>query len=192
MSPDAGEHVDARERLLVAAQALYAEGGVAATTPRQVLERSGVGQGSLYHHFPTKKDLARATVERTVQEQLDASARALTGDDAPLERVVAYLTRDRDAVAGCRVGRLTADPIVMADAELSSLVAGYFADLLHLVTDALEEAGLSPGSARDRASAIVAVVQGGYVLARAAGDPELMRSAVRGVIALLEGATHVP
>lgn len=181
------DRVDARETLLSAAQALYAERGVAATTPRQVLQRSGVGQGSLYHHFPSKRDLARAAVHRTAQEQLDASRSVLGGDASPRDRISAYLLRDRDAIMGCRVGRLTSDPLVMSEASLSGLVEGYFSDLIVLVGDVLEEAGLSPAEAGDRAAAIVAVVQGGYVLARATGDPERMRSAVRGLAALLEG-----
>ncbi|QAY60274.1 TetR/AcrR family transcriptional regulator [Microbacterium protaetiae] len=180
------EKTDARDRLLVAAQALYAERGVAATTPRDVLARSAVGQGSLYHHFPTKRDLARAAVGRTVQEQLGTAKAELLGDATARERIGAYLLRDRDAVAGCRVGRLTSDPLVMSEDDLHRLVEGYFTDLITLVCDVLQEAGLSPDRARERATTIVAVVQGGYVLARATGDPDVMRSAVRGLFALLE------
>lgn len=180
---------DARERLLVAAQSLYAESGVAATTPRQVLARSGVGQGSLYHHFPSKRELAHAAVERTAQEALQLAGRELVGDATSAERVRSYLLRDRDAVAGCKVGRLTSDPLVMSEAGLLEPVAGYFSGLIALVCDVLEEEGLSADQARDRAATIVAVVQGGYVLSRATGDPEMMRRAVRGMVALLEGAT---
>ena len=179
--------IDAREQLLVAAQALYAEAGVAATTPRQILHRSGIGQGSLYHHFPSKRDLARAAVERTAQEQLHVAEAVLVGDQTPLERVLAYLLRDRDALAGCRIGRLTSDQAVMSDANLLEPVEGYFSGLIELLGSALEESGMPEDRARDRAAAIVSVVQGGYVLARATGDPERMRSAVRGMAALLEG-----
>ncbi|MGV8880901.1 MAG: TetR/AcrR family transcriptional regulator [Rhodoglobus sp.] len=179
--------IDARERLIVAAQALYAEAGVAATTPRQVLQRSGVGQGSLYHHFPSKRDLARAAVERTTQEQLRVAEGVLIGDLAAHERVRAYLLRDRNALAGCRIGRLTSDQAVVSDESLLEPVEGYFAGLIDLLSSALEESGTPRDRAQDRAAAIVAVVQGGYVLARATGDPERMRSAVRGMAALLDG-----
>ena len=69
---------DARESLVEAARELYADNGVAATTPRQVLARSGVGQGSLYHHFPSKRDLAVAAVTRTVDRALTQSQRLRT------------------------------------------------------------------------------------------------------------------
>lgn len=186
MGSEHKRRIDAREQLLVAAQALYAEAGVAATTPRQVLERSGIGQGSLYHHFPAKRDLARAAVERTAQEQLQVAESVLVGDRAPDERIRNYLLRDRDALAGCRIGRLTSDQAVMSDDRLIEPVEGYFSGLIDLLSAALEESGMPRERAQDRAAAIVAVVQGGYVLARATGDPERLRSAVRGMAALLE------
>ncbi len=188
MTPAPATATGARERLIVAAQELFAERGVAATTPRQVLQRSGVGQGSLYHHFPTKQDLANAAVGRTAEQQLQAAELVLESAlDAP-DRIETYLRRDRDAVAGCRIGRLTADPTVMGESELFAHVENYFSELISLLRGVLEEAGLAPARAHDRATALVAVVQGGYVLARATGDPERMRSAVRGMLDLLEGA----
>lgn len=177
---------DAREALLRAAQQLYAENGVAATTPRQVIERSGVGQGSLYHHFPSKLDVARAAVARTVDEALASSAGSLSSGQDARTRLTAYLERPRDATTGCRVGRLTADPFVAADETLSGSVARYFAELITLMTDALDEQGLDASDARDRATAAVALIQGGYVLSRALGGDEPMLAAVRGFVALLE------
>ncbi|MEL5989900.1 TetR/AcrR family transcriptional regulator [Microbacterium phosphatis] len=176
---------DARESLVEAARELYADNGVAATTPRQVLARSGVGQGSLYHHFPSKRDLAVAAVTRTVDRALAAGIEDLRGPAAPRRRIVSYLERPRDAVRGCRVGRLTSDPMVMADEDLAKAVADYFGDLIEEVAAVFAEDGLPPGEARDRGVAAVAIIQGGYVLSRATQDPEMMRSAVRGFLGLL-------
>ncbi|UPL09628.1 TetR/AcrR family transcriptional regulator [Microbacterium sufflavum] len=177
---------DARESLLRAAQQLYAANGVAATTPRQVIERSGVGHGSLYHHFPSKRDLALAAVGRSVDEALASSSDALNAHTESRARIAAYLERPREATSGCRIGRLTADPFVAADEDLSASVARYFLDLIGLVADVFEEQGLDGGVARDRATAAVAVIQGGYVLSRATGDEEMMRAAVRGFLGLVD------
>lgn len=178
---------DSRTRLVEAAQRLFAQQGVSATSPRDVLAASGVGQGSLYHHFPTKHDLALAAVAATAAETLEAARARLQGDGAPLDRVVAYLERPRDALAGCRVGRLTADQAVVDDDGLRAEVAGYFTGLIAEVAAVLRETGLDADAALDRARAAVAIIQGGYVLARATQDPELLRSAVRGFVALLTG-----
>ncbi|MGH8967203.1 MAG: TetR/AcrR family transcriptional regulator [Actinomycetes bacterium] len=179
---------DARERLVAAAQEMFAAQGVGPTSPRQVLQSSGVGQGSLYHHFPTKHDLAAAAVGATVDAALTSARNDLQGDqDAPaLDRVVAYLERPRDALAGCKVGRLTSDQAVMDDDGLRDVVTAYFVRLLDAVAAALREAGQADDVARDRAHAAVAIVQGGYVLARATGDPEAMRAAVRGFVSILD------
>jgi len=179
---------DARTRLVAAAREMFAAQGVGATSPRQVLDASGVGQGSLYHHFPTKHDLAVAAVGATVDDALASARRDLEGGAGgadPVDRVVAYLERPRDALAGCKVGRLTSDQAVMDDDGLRDVVTAYFVRLLEAVAATLREAGLPDDAARDRAHAAVAIVQGGYVLARATGDPEAMGAAVRGFVALL-------
>ncbi|WP_166848996.1 TetR/AcrR family transcriptional regulator [Isoptericola sp. BMS4] len=180
---------DARARLVTAARELIAAQGVGATSPRQVLRASGVGQGSLYHHFPTKHDLAAAAVGATVDDALAAARRDLDpgpdADDDPVARVVAYLERPREALAGCKIGRLTSDQAVMDDGTLHDVVTAYFVRLLDAVTATLREADLPEDVARDRAHAAVAIVQGGYVLARATGDPDAMRAAVRGFVHVL-------
>lgn len=176
---------DARDRLVAAAQEMFAAQGVGATSPRQVLAASGVGQGSLYHHFPTKHDLAAAAVGATVESALTAARRDLEGTTPALERVVAYVERPRDALAGCKIGRLTSDQAVMDDEGLRDVVTAYFVRLLDVVAATLRETGLPDDAARDRAHAAVAIVQGGYVLARATGEPDAMRAAVRGFVTLL-------
>ena len=40
-----------REKLVAAACDLFAERGFTAASPTMVLDRSGVGHGSLYHYF---------------------------------------------------------------------------------------------------------------------------------------------
>ncbi|MBF4619271.1 TetR/AcrR family transcriptional regulator [Clavibacter sp. VKM Ac-2873] len=177
-----------RTRLIQAAQELFWDDGISATSPRDVMDASGVTQGSLYHHFPSKKDLARAAVSDSVQASLRSAAAQLGGGGDAHDRLVAYLTRDRAATRGCRIGRLTADPAVAADPELSGAVAGYFTDLIGLVRDVLVERGVGERS-DDMAHAAVAVVQGGYVLAKATQDDEAMRAAVRGFVTLLGAGT---
>jgi len=182
----------ARELLLSAAQELYAAHGVAATTPRQVIELSGVGQGSLYHHFPSKVDLAAEALHRTTTQTLGAASEIL-GTGLPARgRIESYLRKDRDATAGCRVGRLTADPVVMSHDDLREPVGDYFTDLIQLVAAAFMDDGTPPDGAVNRATAAVAVIQGGFVLSRATGDAGQMQRAVEGFIALMTDGESSP
>ena len=45
---------DSKQKLVAAACALLAERGFEATSPQMFQQRSGVGHGSMYHHFPGK------------------------------------------------------------------------------------------------------------------------------------------
>jgi AcrR family transcriptional regulator len=53
-----------RDRILDAALDLFSENGYEATSLRQVAERVGITKASLYYHFPSKKEMLRALVER--------------------------------------------------------------------------------------------------------------------------------
>ena len=95
-----------REAIVAAAKALLWERGYEATSPRDVLDRSGAGQGSLYHHFSGKREVAAAALAEMAEEEIAAIDRLFAPDSPPLDRVHAYLTRERQALRGCRLARL--------------------------------------------------------------------------------------
>jgi TetR/AcrR family transcriptional regulator, transcriptional repressor for nem operon len=184
--------MDSRELLVETMSALMWERGYADTSPRDVRERSGVGQGSMYHHFPTKRDLALAALERNVADLLPAASE-LDGPGAPMARIEAYLTRPRDALKGCKVGRMTQDPQVREDPVLLAPVARAFA-AVHGSWVRVLRAAIAAGELRadldpERlAHTLMAVLQGGYVLAIAQQDPRLFADAQAGALELLRAA----
>lgn len=176
--------VDSRERLIEATAELLQRDGYSAMSPAAIQRSAGVGQGSMYHHFAGKTDLALAALDRNADRLLAAADVALTSAGTPVERVVAYLERERDPLLGCPVGRLVQDREVVADERLRGPVGEVFADIERRITAVLtEDAGISAPA--DVAAAVVAVVQGGYVLARAAGDRAPFDRAISGAIHLL-------
>ena len=52
--------LDTRSRILDAALPCFLEGGYEQTTVARIRERSGVSNGTLFHHFPTKEAIADA------------------------------------------------------------------------------------------------------------------------------------
>jgi TetR/AcrR family transcriptional repressor of nem operon len=168
------------------------ERGYAATSPRDVMARAGVGQGSMYHHFTGKHDLAVDALSAVTAEVTGQSS-LLDGDGSPLERMKRYLSFPRPGTKGCRVGRMTQDPQVVADAELLAIVTGAFDVMLgrweQVIAEA-KEAGELPEDVNpaDLARTLAAVIQGGYVLARAQGGQSSMDAAIRGAVSLLEAA----
>ena len=66
---------------------IFAERGFPGTDVQEIADELGVGKGTVYRYFPTKRKLFLAAVDRAMRrlrEQVDASA-AETGD--PLERI---------------------------------------------------------------------------------------------------------
>jgi TetR/AcrR family transcriptional repressor of nem operon len=184
--------VDTRERLVEATQSLLWERGYVGTSPGAILRRSGVGQGSLYHHFTGKPAIALVAIERSSAELAAAADSCLSGPGSALERIAAWLLRPRDVLRGCPIGRLSQDPDVVADEVLRRPVGEALARLEQSVADVIVE-GQHSGEIRgdvdatDLAAAVVAALQGGYVLARAAASQEPFDRAVRGVLALVDG-----
>jgi TetR/AcrR family transcriptional repressor of nem operon len=189
------EIMDAREHLIESTQELLWERGYVATSPKAIQSRAGVGQGSMYHHFEGKQALAATAVRRSAAElQADVQA-TLDQPGGVLERLCAYLVRERDALRGCRIGGLTQDPEIIADDMLRQPLDDTFAWLRGRLADLIAEGQASGELQRavspdQLACMICAVVQGGYVLARAQQSQEPFRQAVTGAVALL--ATLAP
>lgn len=182
-----------REKLTSAMADLLWERGYAATSPRDVLAMAGVGQGSMYHYFSGKHELAVEAL-KTVRARVIANDYLLTGEGSPLERMLTFLSQPRAGTRGCRIGRMTQDPQVVTDEKLSAIVAEAFQMMTERWSQVIQQAidaGELPRAtqARQLACTLVAVIQGGYVLARAEGSQEPMDAAILGAIALLESAS---
>ena len=182
------------ERLIRSTQELLWERGYVGTSPKAIQRAADAGQGSMYHHFAGKAELAKAAIERSSAELREAAEEQFSGPGSATEKISGYLEREREVLRGCRIGRLTADPEVMADPELRAPVAETFAWLRARLAEIVAE-GKRKGEYPDRldaeqtAATIAAVLQGGYVLARAAGSVEPFELAVQGLINLLPEAT---
>jgi len=59
-----------RQRLLRAAEQLFAKRGYDTTSMAEVAERAGVGVGTLYHHFPDKRALLLSLVDEWGDREL--------------------------------------------------------------------------------------------------------------------------
>jgi TetR/AcrR family transcriptional regulator, transcriptional repressor for nem operon len=181
---------EARERLIEGTRQLLWDRGYVGTSPTAILEQAGVGQGSMYHHFKGKPTLVLAAEERSAELMQEQMRQVFGADASATERISTYLLRERDVLRGCSVGRLTADPEVMADDALRAPVRQTFSALhRHLagaIADGCASGEFAPGLDADQiASTIAAVVQGGYALARAEQSVAPFDRAVQGAIALL-------
>lgn len=93
----------AADRVLDAAAQLFAERGYQATTTRQLAERAGVNEVSVFRGFGNKQGVLAAVVQRVVAEQPGRAASALS--ELALADAVSELAH-REVTNGLRDGGL--------------------------------------------------------------------------------------
>lgn len=182
-----------RESLILAARELLWERGYESTSPKAIMSAAGVGQGSFYHHFPSKRDLAAAAFEETADELIASLAAVFDEEKPALRRVEDWLSAPRDALAGCKLGRLALERSVLEDDVLRRPLVRYFKAaekaLRAALAEAKSEGQLLPGIDPDYlATTLLTVVQGSYVVSRAHRDADKLSEAVRGALALLDNS----
>lgn len=87
------------ERILDAAEALFAERGYNGTTLRDVATRVGVRPPSLYNHFASKDALYAAVLERGIGPLVELLARSAAAPDDPATEPGALVTQVMEILA---------------------------------------------------------------------------------------------
>ena len=77
------DSVSTRDRILDAAEILFAERGLAGTAVRDIAGKVGLNPASLYNHFPSKLALYEAVLERAVKPLLEVLQSAGNGENPP-------------------------------------------------------------------------------------------------------------
>jgi len=121
------------ERILVAAQDVFAEGGYEAPMER-IAQRAGVGVGTLYRRFPNKADLLNGVVE-AAQERKRQIAEAVLSEVTAEEGVFEFVRRCI-AVPSCWRATISAPPW-----RTSGTGLGQTAPLLEEILDRSQRAG---------------------------------------------------
>jgi TetR/AcrR family transcriptional repressor of nem operon len=181
----------ARQHLVDAMKSLLWDRGFESTSPGQILERSSVGQGSLYHHFRGKTDLAVTALTEVSEDMRRGVEKRLTRPEgSAFENLLHWLTAPRESTRGCPLGRLANESSVNENADLAGPIQDYFAAVQRMIGDALAQAQqdgeFDPAAdIREIAIALIAIVQGGYVLSRLYADATYMERATRAGAAML-------
>jgi TetR/AcrR family transcriptional regulator len=90
---------DTRERVLVAALALFAERGYRGTSLRDIARRIGIKAPSLLHHFPSKQQLYLAVLDSIFEGMEEAANRVLMGRGSRQHRMRAAIAGSIDFIA---------------------------------------------------------------------------------------------
>ena len=80
-----------RTSILDAAEELFGRFGYRKTTVQEIAEEAGIGKGSIYLHFESKRAVALATIDRLIQRVVDRLREIAAGDEPVEDRVRAML-----------------------------------------------------------------------------------------------------
>lgn len=183
------ERGDARSRLLEAARDMIRQKGFAATSVDDLCQSAGVTKGAFFHHFRTKVALGVAAANFWAETTSALFAAAPYHDpDDPLDRVLAYLDLRKAIIGGetfaytCLVGTMTQEVYDSAPAirdACADSMLGHAATLEADIEAARVQRGIDADwTAESLARHTQAVLQGGFILAKATGDPGIARESV--------------
>jgi TetR/AcrR family transcriptional repressor of nem operon len=169
----------AREKIVIAAMDLFWAKGYNSTSVADILSRTQLNSGSLYHAFPGKQDILVAVLEAYrdgIYPMLIDPAWA--GVDDPVERIFALLAAyramivDTECTYGCPIGSLALE-LHEADPVVRDLLAANFAAWVGAIEACLEAAADRLPRDLDRRALgefVLTTMEGGVMQARTHRD----------------------
>lgn len=189
-----------REKIIHAAMELFWLKGYNSTSIADLLSRTQLNSGSLYHVFPSKQDVLIGVLEAYrdgIEEMLLEPAWGAVDD--PIEKIFALLGGYRTAIAesectyGCPIGSLALE-LHEPDPQVRDLLAVNFENWTRAVERCIEAAGTRIPANTDRralAEFVLTSMEGGVMQARTYRDVSYFDRTVqqlRDHFALLEQA----
>jgi TetR/AcrR family transcriptional repressor of nem operon len=177
-----------RDRIVRAAACIDFSRGVAGTSIEQVLGASNASRSQLYRYFSNKEEVIEAVVEFQVntvlahQRALLESVDSVAGLRGWADAVVA-MDRTGGGVGGCPIGALAGQLAGWPSAARVALEEAFrtWESYLAAALRRIQEGGELDDSTdpTELGTGIMAALQGGMVLARAAGNEQPVRTALR-------------
>lgn len=178
----------AKAKLLEAAVVMIRSKGFAGTSVDDLCAAAGVTKGAFFHHFANKEALGVAAAEFW-SDTTGAFFREAPYNDHqdPLDRVLGYIDFRAGLMAGPVEGFSCVAGTMVQEAFNTSLaireacgasIAGNASLLEADIEEAMALCGVTGVTARGLALHIQAVLQGGFVLAKAIGGADVARESV--------------
>jgi TetR/AcrR family transcriptional regulator, transcriptional repressor for nem operon len=170
-----------RERILATAEGIILQKGYVGTSLEDILNKAAITKGGFFYHFSGKGELARALVERYLEEDrklfdsLQQRADSLSED--PLQRLLIFLQLLADAVVGltevhpgCLAASFTYE-IQQFDADIRESIAAGILAWRAMIAERLElilrqRTPRMPVDVEALADMFTALLEGGIILAR--------------------------
>ncbi|GGV21484.1 putative transcriptional regulator, TetR family protein [Actinomadura cremea] len=189
-----GEQADTRHRIREAAAALFRRNGYPGTGLKAIAAASQAPFGSIYHFFPGgKQQLAEETIRTSGPEYMRMVLALLDGVDDPVEAIehafdvaAAQLAATGYADA-CPIATIALE-VANTDEVLRAATAEVFDEWIAGGTEWFARRVPDRARARSLAYSMIMILEGAFVLARAARDPEPVHAAGRSMAELTRQA----
>jgi TetR/AcrR family transcriptional repressor of nem operon len=198
VSAQRSETLSHKDRLLRQGMKHFYAHGYHGTTVDALLDASGVPKGSFYHHFGSKEAFGKAVLNRYMQYQLDLLQKWLVENPelSTSEKLSGYFDEMVQLFIGsgfqraCLAGKFSTEVSATSESFRTQLGADLRDWRKHLLT-ALEQ-GQEHGDVRtdrpagDLADAVLALIQGAFVVALSARDAESLTAVVATIPLLVD------
>jgi TetR/AcrR family transcriptional regulator, transcriptional repressor for nem operon len=180
-----------RDRIVAAAAALVYERGVAGTSTEDVQASAGVSASQLYHYFADKRSLTRAVIEHQADAILGFQESMLMQLDSlatlrSWAATIVDIQRGNGFRGGCPLGSLGSELAENDSSAREDLAAAYrrWHDAIRAgLSDLRDRGGLVDSADVDQlATALLASLQGGLLLAKVMRDGEPLETALNTAI----------
>jgi len=188
-------NTEAREKILRTAYELFARGGFESVSMERVAARAGLKKANLFHYYPSKDALGVAVMKEASRRYADG-VRAIFADDAqdPVTAVRLLFTRAtagerRECGGGCFIGRMAQD-IDECNPEMRRSVTGCVEEWraeIERFLSGWKKKGYFRASFRpqETADAVLALYEGGLLIAKALGDQGPVEHAERAAVTVI-------
>jgi TetR/AcrR family transcriptional regulator, lmrAB and yxaGH operons repressor len=180
---------DTRARILSAALRLFRKRGYHGAGLNDILDLANAPKGSLYHHFPGgKEEIGVAVVAEITRGILTlfALSRARTTAAVVLqagEQMSSTIERTNHELCTLFTAFLAERS---TSPKLGIAVANAYAEMTEALQTRLQADGMKPRLAKDRATAVVMLLEGGAMIAQAQQSVAPFRLAVKQAASLCE------
>jgi AcrR family transcriptional regulator len=182
----------AREAVIEAARDLFVERDYNHVSIEEILERSGVSRGALYHHFPTKLDLFVAVYKASETRVIEQIASRISSASTPLEALIdgarAYLRLCETDEEFRRIGLTQSRAVLGWEGWRAAASELGIAVVLALVSAAIEAGELPPLDPETIAQVLLgALIEAAMLVAMAENRGTARERSESVIVDLLEG-----
>jgi AcrR family transcriptional regulator len=172
-----------KDRILDTTAELFRRYGYTGTGLKQIVTEANAPFGSIYHFFPGgKQHLGAEVIHRSgrmyqelVEAVFDAAPDVVTGT-SDVFTGAAEVLRATDYVDACPIETVALE-VASTNEPLRQATAEVFESWIASATGRLADAGIEDGAARELAIAMIAALEGAFVLSRAMRSTEPLLAA---------------